>query len=201
MASTINPVCFLLTPARTQSSDRWREIFTSCIEYAGLEVRDYTSTEITHASYLLAFPQGDNELLYQVAFAMGSGLEVLVIADTDDEFNRLDPRPTRIVQIEMDAPNSGSQAELEIKKALTDMVTSNPGRAPTRQRQPVDLKGEWQVATGGPPVVGSADQAEELFQRFIEDGLSQELIRRLLIEAGCPQSWLDFRIQQHFGGW
>jgi hypothetical protein len=162
---------------------------------------DYSAAEISQAICLLAFPQGDEEVLYQVAYAMGRGLKVLVIVNADEDLNRFDPRPTRVVEIEIGAPDGGSEAKPAITNALIELVASSKRGVPTRRPPAAEVDGWDQIATGEPLVVATVEQAEELFQHFIADGLSQELIRQLLTEAGCRQSWLSFRIQRHFGGW
>lgn len=201
MASVSSRPTCLLSPIRGPAPTKWKSVFTDCIKDAGLKAAEYSAAAVDSATCLLAYLQGHDEVLYQVAYAMGRGLKVLVVVDVDEDLSRYDPRPIRTIEIESGSPGSGDEAAPAITDALREFLASSDAGISRRRPQANDAD-EWAPALAGEPLaVATVEQAEQLFQQFIADGLSQELIRRLLSEAGCRQSWLNFRIQRQFGGW
>jgi hypothetical protein len=178
----------------------WRNAFVACIQEAGLRAADYSSAAVQTATCLLAFaPAGEGEVLYQAAYAMGKGVPVLVVVPTDEDVSRFDPRPEHVVEIELLAPDAIAGARDLITQTLATIARSRASRLSPGPRGP---RPSVERAPGGAAVmVSTVDQADALFEAFVADGLSERLIERLLLEAGCRQSWVEFRLQQHFGGW
>lgn len=193
------PVC-LISALTGPTKVAWRAAFVECIKAAGLTPVDYSPGAVEGATCMLAFaPSGESEVLFQAAYAMGRGVPVLVVGPSAEEMSRYDPKPADFVEIEIEAPDAIAGARESITSTL---VTMSQGQLAPTTRAP---RSSWSSAerAGGPAtaMVTTVDQAEALFEAFIADGLSERLVHRLLLEAGCRGSWVEFRLQQQFGGW
>jgi hypothetical protein len=188
------PVC-LISSISGPAKGAWRAAFVECIHAAGLTPAEYSAGAVEGAACLLAFaPSGEGEVLFQTAYAMGRGVPVLVVVPVDEDVSRFDPKPIHVVEIELQAPDPITGARDSITRILAAIAQSQP--APRGLRPPTERQ-----RGAAPGTVSTAGQAEALLASFVADGLSARLIHQLLLEAGCRESWVEFRLQQRFGGW
>lgn len=193
------PVC-LISSISGPAKGAWRAAFVECIQAAGLTPAEYSASAVDGAACLLAFAQGaEGEVLFQAAYTMGRGVPVLIVVPVDEDLSRFDPKPVHVVEIELQAPDAIAGAREPITRTLATIAQGRPApttRAPRSSQPSVEQQGGAATA-----MISTVDQAEALFEAFVADGLSERLIHRLLLEAGCRESWVEFRLQQEFGGW
>ena len=160
---------------------------------------NYSSEAVEDAACMLAFvPGGEGEVLHEAAFALGRALPVLYVVPVDEDVHRFDPQPTHVIEIELDGPDAMSGSREAITTKLASIAER---RADNRPAARLGRAGRPGPTTAGTVTATTVDQGEALLQTFLADRLSERLIERLLLEAGCRASWVEFRLQQQFGGW
>lgn len=183
------------------TDDPWRKLFKECIEAAGLEMINYSSGAVKDASCMLAFPNGDDKVVYHMAFSMGRNLPVLLIVEASDTEVAYEPPPKRIPVTLPSGAEVPESKKNEISTALLDLATP-PGPSTPQQRAPTEYKRTVRAGTSGRGfLITNAEHAEQLLQECLAVEMTKEPIRQLLTDAGVPQPWLKVRLFEHFGGW
>lgn len=201
VASSSQPTCLLVIGSDSSSQD-WGKSFKTWLASAGIRASDYSAAAVDNASCILAFPQDDEKLFYQVAYGLGRGLKVLVVVEEDGVTpTTYEPPPTKIIQISLRSPSQIGETEEKITKILLEFTSSHISKLDQQQPDAQEKDSVRANAISAGLMLTTMDQAELQFQKFVGDGLSQEAIRKLLTNAGARKSWLDFRLQMHFGGW
>lgn len=191
----------LVSMSGDPNDEIWREIFSECIESAKLAAIPYSEEAVGDASCLLAFPQSENSLIYQLAFSRGRGLPALLILHGDEPQISYTPPPTATIRIKDNGPRGvGDDEKRAVTDKLRELALSGGAHPSTHQDEHGEKRLQPSVSSQY-PLVTTMDQAEELLQELLAEVESQENIRKLLIDAGAKPGWLKIRLFHYFGGW
>jgi hypothetical protein len=156
---------------------------------------------IQQASVVLLDMRGEKWFAHYAAgicYAVGVPTVLLVEDQLDLSDGFCDYPSVQITQAQDDAGWAKKISPL-VHEALAAVRTKIAGK-PSGEQHAGDVNGARREAPS--PSGGNGytlAEAEELVVEFLRDGLSEDAIRRLLMSAGFPPSWVEFRLRRRPG--
>jgi hypothetical protein len=204
-------VCAVVSP-RESIAGLYAEVLAPAIEAAGYSPRlaAQGSDPIQMKTLLAAIQQADvalidmrgGEWFSYYATGVCSAVGVPAVLLTEDRLDLADGLSAYLSVPVTQAPDDVAWAT-----KLSPLISDALSHIAAEEADPIigmrQAKGERSASSRQPRPKGgsdySLDEAENLVVSFLRDGLSENAIRRLLIDGGFPPSWVDFRLRRRAG--